>query len=150
MDCPVNFRIHLTRRVRVYFCLQYLMQQCYYKCTLTHYGYTMKELELLAKKIGISVNELAIAIKQARSLKPNNINELHINEAIKHFNWDADIESWRWTTSFDALNMIWHLNPKRKDVSAFSVAVIRTKGVTRRRSNGRNLLLLPPLIENRD
>lgn len=110
----------------------------------------MKELELLARRLDMTVLDVVAAIQQAKTTKLINIYDKDIELAVNSFNWEADQSLWKWVTSSEALTVIWDKTPNHTNVTAFSLAVINTKGVQRRRSNGRNLLLLPPIIGNRD
>lgn len=110
----------------------------------------MRELIILSEKLGMPVEDIIKAIEQAVSKPKRKTYDNNAVNASLLFNWDAPYNEWRWITSSEALQESGQGIASREITTNFSLHVIGTRSVKRRRSNGRNLLLLPPVIENRD
>lgn len=64
---------------------------------------------------------------------------------MSRFNWQADEVVWEWRTATDILGDLGFDRPNKADVTACGMTVLSVNGKRNRKSNGRRLLLVPPM-----
>jgi len=65
---------------------------------------------------------------------------------VSRFDWDAPEVAWRWVTTTEALEMIGLEKANMSDTVKASAAIRKHNGDKAKRSNGRNVLHVPPII----
>lgn len=112
----------------------------------------MNKLEIMAKSLGMEVGDVIEAVQEAAKTKPRKMScyDQNVRSIIDHFDWSANKNEWKWNTATDALILAGMKNPTRSNSRSFGCVLNESKEVRRRRSNGKTLLLLPPIIDNRD
>lgn len=64
---------------------------------------------------------------------------------MSRFNWHSDEVFWEWRTATDILGDLGFDRPNKADVTACGMTVLSVNGKRSKKSNGRRLLLIPPL-----
>lgn len=64
---------------------------------------------------------------------------------MSRFNWQSDDVFWEWRTATDILGDLGFDRPNKADVTACGMTVLSVNGKRSKKSNGRRLLLIPPL-----
>ena len=67
---------------------------------------------------------------------------------LTRLDWQAPVSSWRWCTATDILIDVGIDRPTRADATTCAAKMRKLNGDQGRRSNGKNLLLTPPVVSD--